>query len=112
MQSSDDSPEPVETIATEVRLRVGELTPSERRAAHALLSNYPFAGLETVSQFAKRAGVSAPSILRFVARFGFDAYADFQLRLKQDWKRRSNRRSRAKRRFRRRARALPSLSAR
>ena len=85
MQRSDDSPsEPVETIATEVRLRVGELTPSERRAAHALLSNYPFAGLETVGQFAKRAGVSAPSILRFVARFGFNAYADFQRRLKQE----------------------------
>ena len=85
MQWSDDSPsEPVETIATEVRLRVGELTPSERRAAHALLSNYPFAGLETVGQFAKRAGVSAPSILRFVARFGFNAYADFQRRLKQE----------------------------
>ena len=85
MQSSDDSPiEPVETIATEVRRRVGELTPSERRAAHALLSNYPFAGLETVSQFAKRAGVSGPSILRFITRFGFDAYADFQLRLKRE----------------------------
>ena len=49
-----------------------------------LLSNYPFAGLETVAQFAARAGVSAPSILRFIARLGFSAYADFQRRLKEE----------------------------
>jgi DNA-binding MurR/RpiR family transcriptional regulator len=72
------------TLATGVRARLGELTPTERRAAHVLLSNYPFAGLETVAQFASRAGVSAPSILRFVARLGFSAYADFQRRLKEE----------------------------
>ena len=49
-----------------------------------LLSNYPFAGLETVAQFAARAGVSAPSILRFIARLGFTAYAEFQRRLKEE----------------------------
>lgn len=72
------------TLATEIRGRLGELTPTERRAAHVLLSNYPFAGLETVAQFAARAGVSAPSILRFIARLGFTAYADFQRRLKEE----------------------------
>ena len=73
-----------ETLATSIRLRLGDLTPTERRAAHVLLSNYPFAGLETVAQFAARAGVSAPSILRFIARLGFGAYADFQRRLKEE----------------------------
>jgi DNA-binding MurR/RpiR family transcriptional regulator len=72
------------TLATEVRGRLGQLTPTERRAAHVLLSNYPFAGLETVAQYAARAGVSAPSILRFIARLGFTAYADFQRRLKEE----------------------------
>jgi DNA-binding MurR/RpiR family transcriptional regulator len=72
------------TLATEIRSRLGELTPTERRAAHVLLSNYPFAGLETVAQFASRAGVSAPSVLRFIARLGFSAYADFQRRLKEE----------------------------
>jgi DNA-binding MurR/RpiR family transcriptional regulator len=75
---------PGSTLATTVRARLGELTPTERRAAHVLLSNYPFAGLETVAQFAARAGVSAPSILRFIARLGFSAYADFQRRLKEE----------------------------
>jgi len=73
-----------QTLATTIRARLGDLTPTERRAAHVLLSNYPFAGLETVAQFAARAGVSAPSILRFIARLGFGAYADFQRRLKEE----------------------------
>lgn len=73
-----------ETLATLIRSRLGTLTPTERRAAHVLLSNYPFAGLETVAQFAARAGVSAPSILRFIARLGFGAYADFQRHLKEE----------------------------
>ncbi|MDQ0394159.1 MurR/RpiR family transcriptional regulator [Labrys monachus] len=72
------------TLATLIRGRLGNLTPTERRAAHVLLSNYPFAGLETVAQFAARAGVSAPSVLRFVARLGFGAYADFQRHLKEE----------------------------
>jgi DNA-binding MurR/RpiR family transcriptional regulator len=85
MLASDGSQTlPSGTLATGVRARLGELTPTERRAAHVLLSNYPFAGLETVAQFASRAGVSAPSILRFVARLGFSAYADFQRRLKEE----------------------------
>jgi DNA-binding MurR/RpiR family transcriptional regulator len=73
-----------ETLAVLIRSRLGALTPTERRAAHVLLSNYPFAGLETVAQFAARAGVSAPSILRFIARLGFTAYADFQRHLKDE----------------------------
>lgn len=65
-----------------VRDAMRELTPSERRAAQALLASYPLLGLETVARFAGQAGVSAPTILRFVARLGFPSYADFQRRLK------------------------------
>jgi DNA-binding MurR/RpiR family transcriptional regulator len=71
-------------LATNIRARLSDLTPTERRAAHVLLSNYPFAGLETVAEFAARAGVSAPSILRFISRLGFGAYSDFQRRLKEE----------------------------
>lgn len=65
-----------------VRDAMRVLTPSERRAAQALLASYPLLGLETVARFAGQAGVSAPTILRFVARLGFASYADFQRRLK------------------------------
>lgn len=65
-----------------VRDAMRVLTPSERRAAQALLASYPLLGLETVARFAGQAGVSAPTILRFVAHLGFASYADFQRRLK------------------------------
>ena len=63
------------------------LASSRRPSAAQPMSCCPttrFAGLETVAQFAARAGVSAPSILRFIARLGFTAYADFQRRLKEE----------------------------
>jgi DNA-binding MurR/RpiR family transcriptional regulator len=60
------------------------LTRSEKRVAHTLLANYPLQGLETAAQFAQRAGVSTPSVLRFAARIGFASYADFQRRLKEE----------------------------
>jgi DNA-binding MurR/RpiR family transcriptional regulator len=69
-------------VAEMVRDAMRALTPSERRAAQALLASYPLLGLETVARFAGQAGVSAPTILRFVARLGFLSYADFQRRLK------------------------------
>ena len=59
-------------------------TPSEKRAAHLLLSHYPFAGLDTVAEFASRAGISAPSVLRFVTRLGFGGFPDFQKHLREE----------------------------
>ena len=70
-----------ELVAERVRDAMPGLTNSEKRAALALLANYPLLGLETVARFAGQAGVSAPSILRFVGRIGFLSYADFQRRL-------------------------------
>ena len=56
----------------------------ERRAAHALVANYPLAGLRTVADFAQAAGVSSPTILRFVARLGFQNYPEFQTALQEE----------------------------
>lgn len=75
---------PDRPIAAELRSSIGRFPPSERRAAQTLLSNYPLAGLEPLADFASRAGVSAPSVLRFIARLGFSSYADFQRRLRQE----------------------------
>lgn len=73
-----------EPIAEQIRDRLHEFTTSERKAAHILMADYPLAGLETVSAFAGRAGVSAPSILRFVARLGFANYPEFQRHLRDE----------------------------
>lgn len=53
-------------------------TPSERKLATALLSDYPFAGLISIQELAKRAEVSPPSITRFVAKIGLAGYAEMQ----------------------------------
>lgn len=72
------------TIAEAIRHRYAELTTTERKPAHTLLGNYPFAGLETVAKFAERAGVSGPTILRLVAKLGYSGYAEFQRELRDE----------------------------
>ncbi len=77
-----DGPSP--SVAEATRDRLNALTASERRAARALLANYPMLGLGTVAEFSARSGVSSPTILRFIGRLGFGTYADFQRRLREE----------------------------
>jgi DNA-binding MurR/RpiR family transcriptional regulator len=72
------------SIAESIRQGLGRLTPTERKPALALLANYPVPGLEPVAQFAKRAGVSGPTILRLVAKLGFASYPLFQQALRDE----------------------------
>src|SRR5690625_1638741 len=72
------------TLADRITASLPSLTNAERRAARALLARYPTAGLETVALFAERAGVSAPTILRFIGKLGFDGYADFRRALREE----------------------------
>ena len=73
-----------ETIGEEIRERLGEMTPSERRVARTLLATYPTAGLESLPQLAESSGVTGPTVLRFVRKIGFDGYPDFQRSLRQE----------------------------
>jgi DNA-binding MurR/RpiR family transcriptional regulator len=70
------------SIAEHVRASLVALTAQERKAAQVLLTNYPAAGLAPVAEFAERARVSAPTVLRFVAKLGFLGYPDFQRQLR------------------------------
>src|ERR1044072_228871 len=72
------------SLAERIRHEMAYFTPSEKRAAPVLLSHYPFAGLETVAEFAARAGISAPSVLRFVTRLGFSGFPEFQKHLREE----------------------------
>lgn len=64
--------------------RMDAMPAGERRAAQTLIANYPLAGLKTVADFSQHAGVSSPTILRFVARLGFHNYAEFQATLQDE----------------------------
>jgi DNA-binding MurR/RpiR family transcriptional regulator len=72
------------SLQERVRRELPTLTEAESRVAHALLGEYPVAGLETVAKFAKRAATSGPTILRFVNRIGFGSYAQFQEALRKE----------------------------
>jgi DNA-binding MurR/RpiR family transcriptional regulator len=54
------------------------LTPSEQKIAQILLCDYPVSGLGTQSGLARRAGVSDPTVVRFVTKLGFDGFTEFQ----------------------------------
>ena len=69
-------------LLDDIRDRLDEFTATEKKAAHALMANYPMQGLGTVAQFAEAAGVSSPTILRFVGRLGFPGFAEFQKKLR------------------------------
>lgn len=65
------------------------MTPSERRVARTLLATYPTAGLESLPQLAEGAGVTGPTVLRFVRKIGFDGYPAFQRSLREEVQARS-----------------------
>lgn len=72
------------SIAEVIADRSDLMTAGERRAAQTLIANYPLIGLKTVADFSVAAGISSPTILRFVARLGFQNYAEFQNRLQEE----------------------------
>ena len=67
-----------------VRQRLDSLSPAERRLARVLMASYPIAGLESVARFAERAGVSPPTVTRFIAKLGFRGYPEFQESLRHE----------------------------
>lgn len=74
----------VSNVAELISERIDAMPAGERRAAQTLIANYPVIGLKTVAEFSQAAGVSSPTILRFVARLGFQHYPDFQSALQEE----------------------------
>lgn len=76
---------PVLGVSERIRQRLGTLSPSERRLARTLLSGPPTIGLESSARLAQHAGVSGPTVSRFVTnQLGFGSYADFQQALREE----------------------------
>lgn len=74
----------VNSIAELIADRIDHMPAGERRAAQTLVASYPLIGLKTVAEFSAAAGVSSPTILRFVARLGFQNYPEFQSSLQDE----------------------------
>ncbi len=72
------------SISETIAERIDAMPAGERRAAQTLVASYPLIGLKTVAEFSQAAGVSSPTILRFVARIGFANYPEFQAALQNE----------------------------
>src|SRR5437764_8748557 len=71
-------------VADLVRQHQAGLSPAERKLARVFLASYPIAGLESVARFAERAGVSPPTVTRFITKLGFRGYPEFQEKLRHE----------------------------
>src|SRR5438309_9479008 len=71
-------------VAELVRQHQANLSPAERKLARVFLASYPIAGLESVARFAERAGVSPPTVTRFITKRGFRCYPEFQESLRHE----------------------------
>lgn len=60
------------------------LTEADRKLASALLADYPVAGLSSITDFARAADVSTPSVLRFAKKLGFSGYPALQQALRNE----------------------------
>lgn len=67
-----------EAVSIRELLGADSFTPSEMKLVQVLLSDYPMSGLGTQASLAKRAGVSDPTVVRFVAKLGFPSFTEFQ----------------------------------
>lgn len=74
----------VSSVAELITEKIDSMPTGERRAAQTLIASYPLIGLKTVAEFSQQAGVSSPTILRFVARLGFQNYPEFQSALQDE----------------------------
>lgn len=70
------------TIAEKMRAKAASLTGAERKLSHALQADYPMRGLASMPEFARVAGVSTPSVLRFAKKLGFSGFPAFQSALR------------------------------
>ncbi len=72
------------SLAERLRRDLSLMTPNEKRAAQRLLADFPMAGLDSAARFGEAAGVSAPTVLRMIAKLGFSSYGAFQDELKSE----------------------------
>ena len=72
------------TLADQLRAALSGLTPAERQLATHILSHYPVAALGSITQLAKAALVSTPTVVRLVQKMGYKGYPDFQNSLRSE----------------------------
>ncbi len=66
------------TVYETVKAAWSNLTETEKKVAHAILSDYPLSGLANISELAEKAHVSPATITRFVTGLGYSNFIAFR----------------------------------
>ena len=69
-------------VEDQLRIALPDLTRAERQLATHVLQHYPVAALGSITQLAKAAAVSTPTVVRLTQKLGYKGYPDFQLALR------------------------------
>lgn len=64
-------------VGDRIHRHLEELTPAERRVAHAVLGNYPMLALRSASVIAAESKTSPATVVRFATKIGFDGLPEF-----------------------------------
>lgn len=72
------------TMDDQLRAALSDLTRAERQLATHILSHYPVAALGSITQLAKAALVSTPTVVRLAQKLGYKGYPDFQNSLRAE----------------------------
>ena len=72
------------TITDRLQATMGKFGPAERRVARVLISGPPTSGLETIHRLAARAQTSPATVLRCVARAGYESFPSFQQAVRRE----------------------------
>ncbi|HHS82535.1 MAG TPA: MurR/RpiR family transcriptional regulator [Devosia sp.] len=60
------------------------LTRAEKQLANMLVENYPASGLGSITELARKAGVSTPTVARLVQKLGYRGFSSFQQELRNE----------------------------
>lgn len=83
VEAGDLHARPIPDILSRIKDSYGELRPSERRVADAVLADVSFSVDASNAEIARRADVSEPTVTRFCRAIGCDGVRDFKLKLAQ-----------------------------
>jgi DNA-binding MurR/RpiR family transcriptional regulator len=75
---------PADPIPLLLKEHRAQFTAQEQRAASYLAQHYPASGLGPMARFARAAGVSPQTVLRFLAKVGMASWEEFQDRLRAE----------------------------
>jgi len=75
-------------VSRQIDVRLGDLTPAERRVAAVVVDDPEAVAFGTVADVARRAGTSGASVVRLAAKLGYEGFVELQAAVREEMHRR------------------------